>query len=479
MSILLPLLFIAVNFHGYQLFSVGSYGFIASNAVILLIYSLFFKKIFWEGKSLVLPNSPIFLFYVLLFVAVLLSSINPLFRGDSVLYIQYSKSFLHLVFLMLVPLVFILMPEKIKTWSNVFKVLLILSIFINIFGLYQIFARAFDLPFAWLELTNVSFANIKNVDMNEDVRQLSLKFSNFYRGTSIFSEPSALATFNLYCFCILMPSYFMESNPLFKSKLLLRLITITTALGLFITFSLTAALGVVLILGSVFLLGFGKNFLKIFKFAALIFVVFAIIDVLLYNFLDASIFGLFQQRIEGLLFARSGAEGMAGESFRDRYANVMQCVDVWSSYPITGYGLGLLRFNDIDNHFAFADTTVMSVLAELGIIGFIAFIGFFASVFYSVFKFSQKYKTIDIDDPEQNLRKYVLLASNLALIPFFTVNFFSSNHFVGEGLWITGLILLGPILYLMKESGDYYELVIVRNGFKERVDKYLLSLKKT
>jgi len=53
---------------------------------------------------------------------------------------------------------------------------LIVAFFVNIFGIYQIFARLYDWPLAWIEITNVSFEQRGMRQVQGETQQLALKF---------------------------------------------------------------------------------------------------------------------------------------------------------------------------------------------------------------------------------------------------------------------------------------------------------------
>lgn len=143
----------------------------------------------------------------------------PLLSGSSEMQIQWLKTSTNFLSKWLLILTFASGIYSADAFRSAIRFMLVISIAINVFGIYQIFARAFDLPLAWIPINNVSIS-IRNYHSMDNMTQLSLRFENFFRATSIFSEPSFYAQFNTLVLTFLL-------IPFTWHKTVLTIITIT------------------------------------------------------------------------------------------------------------------------------------------------------------------------------------------------------------------------------------------------------------
>ncbi|MGA2298814.1 MAG: hypothetical protein ABSG15_14810, partial [FCB group bacterium] len=238
MNALVILIFASSLLYTFQVFSIGSYGVTTLDVLLGILILVFIKKIVWDGEKLKAGLHLGLFFYFGLFIAALLSGITPLQNGSMMMILQYFKSTIHFIFFGFFVFICAFYPFKEGLWTKVIKTFLIISIFINLFGIYQIVARAYDLPLAWLPITNISYVAKSDTDVSS-INQLSLQFGNFFRATSIFSEPSTLAIFTSMNLIFIIVPFVQNLKPFLKSKNLNIAVFITNIAGLFLTFSLT------------------------------------------------------------------------------------------------------------------------------------------------------------------------------------------------------------------------------------------------
>jgi len=466
MEIAVLLLFVTYLTKGFQLFALGSYGVTLIDFNCLLIYLLFLRSALWDGSEFKIKlNLPLISLSIFTFL-VMTSGITSLFFNPDERLFQFIKTSLHFLFLVSFTFVCIFYNFKNDFWKKIALLWIYISIAINLYAFYQLFARIFDLPGAWIELTNVSIKG-REIDqfVNEGSKQLSLQFENFYRATSIFPEPSALAAFNLINISFIMPIIFNKNYKNIINIKVIWFVYIITLIGLFLAFSLTALLGFS-ILVCVYLLLEKKVKIKAFMTSLIIGLLFVFIaDLAVEKFANVSILELMTNRVSGIASGGKN-EGMAGESAYTRFDAGLKTLKMWSSYPIFGVGIGLSHsYKEFD--LMFHEQTISAVLGELGLVGFIVFNVLFISIFYHLWKIKKHYLA---KLPYQIA--YMVESCYLIMYIYFMIIYISANQLVNESLWFFFGIFLGVInqsyIYLNQEI----------TIFKFTKEPYLNSIKK-
>ncbi len=463
LTFLFILAFFSYFTNSWQLFSFMGYGVPSIDIALLAIYTYILKEIFWEGKKLrVRMNYPI-IFYFIFIAACLMSGIAVLFSNNPDMMTQYMKTTIHFLFLAFIAVVSFTYKIDSSVWTRVIKAWLIASIFINVFGVYQIVARAFDLPFAWLEYNNVNMMGRGNIASIDEVSQLSLKFKDFYRATSILPEPSALAAFNVLIQAFIIVPFMQRSKPFFESKFMIGLIFICSLVALFLTFSLTGALGLAMVLTSVFIFEKRIKLKAVLSIFAISTVLIIITDSIVESYSNISVLELFGNRISGIVDEREGRRGgMSGESFGTRVESAEQSLGIWYRHPVLGIGMGLTDF-DKEAHIGFADFGILSALSETGIIGGLSFFAMFIAIFYKshkMMKYRLNNKLSEDEDRLFGLSFYIMLQ-------LFLINFIVSNNIVNMALWIPITIVFSTIdKYEEKKDNKAYILPFVKTSMK-------------
>lgn len=465
MSVVYVILYCSMLLQSFQLFAVSTYGFTLNDAVLCLLYVLVAKRMIWDGKPLKFSVHIPFVALVGLIVAVALSGLTPLWEGQGL--VQIAKSTAHFVYGWLFAVIAAGEDEPPKTVSAIMRTFIIAGILIAAYGIYQVIARALDLPLAWMELNNVSLSLRNAVSDKEATTQLALKFSNFYRSTSIFSEPSVLAAFTTY-FLVFLGIPYLQGERLFLRSTVMNWITFILYIAvLFLTFSLTGLGGVGLLCVLVFLLERGRRVFKIVYGAVLIMVCLSIVDVLVAPITKISILDLFGRRIVGIIEYGSNPYGehTSGESFVSRSEGITIAADIWEYYPVNGTGLG--RFSQSPparrENIWFSTSTYSSVLAELGTIGFLILLLLFVSTTALALYWYRRRRECT---PE--------VRRQLGIIPYFFILMmflnFTGNGFVSTSLWqFFGLVFLVTNNARREAGLPFVEFYLVRTPLRDIV----------
>ncbi len=466
MQLLIIIMFIVYFAGGFQVFAISTYGVTSLDIFTLMFYFVFFFKVIWNNVEFKIPKGLLTGAFALFSISVITSAL-PLFAAfPSPEIAQYFKTLAHLIFLMLLSGMCLSYEFKTSIVDNILKAWLILSVIINIFGIYQIFARAFDLPLAWLSYNNVSMSMRGMADEQDSVKQLSLQFGNFFRATSIFSEPSAYATFNLYIIILLVIPFIQKTKLFFKSKFLNLTIFLFAVAGMFLAFSLTGVLGLAMTFVGVFLLESIRTKRKILSIILATFILLIPADLLMEQYTDTSVLDLFTKRISGIVnMSNKMSEGTDGESFGSRLTTVDKAVQIWEQSPIFGTGLGLTQYNkyvDLD----FSDFSIMTALCELGIFGALGFTLIFVALLNIGWKANSYIKSHP--DMDESLKRQFGLIFYLALV-LVEINFFTGNNLVVPNLWLVLLIILVPSYKFMLMNNNFYRFRFFNRALKDKL----------
>ncbi len=431
---------------GYQIFAIGSYGVTSLDILMILFYFLYFIRLIIYNDEIAIPKSLVTIGLALFIVSILLSSITIYSSLYTSHIVQYFKSSIHIFQLMLISIIFISNEPDMKLADNLFKIWIVSSLILNIFGIYQIIARAYDLPLAWLNYSNVSMT-LRGTAEEDAISQLSLQFGNFFRATSIFSEPTALATFNLYILIFTIIPKLQNNEMFFRSKVFNTIVVFFAIIGLFLTFSLTGILGLFLIVISIFILESRKAKRIILKYLLIISIIIIPTDLLVNNYLEISVTELFSKRISGIINKNDKmSETTDGESFITRQNSFNDSKKIWLTSPIIGVGLGLTQYQkniEID----FSDYSIMAILAEMGIIGAISFSLFFYGLFYIGYK-ANKYSKSDFSMTQTERRQFGIIF--YVMLVHFEINYITGNNVISPNLWFVLIFILIPIYRYMQ-----------------------------
>lgn len=451
-----------------QIFGVATFGVSSTDFIIMFLNLFFMYKFFWEGVELKIPKTSIHIYIFILFLTCLFSAITPLFTLNEKELLQFLKTFSH--FLYLYFFLFLALSFKIdsKTIFQAIKIYLITAILCNLYGIYQLVARALDLPFGWVELNHLSLVSRSDEDVS-NFKQLALKFKDFYRATSIFSEPSSFVQFNLIGLCFIAIPYITKTKKVFESNFYTILSFVLIVINLFITFSLTAVLGITLLVSTSVILE-KKQMLKLyFKIFLFVIILLLISDYFISDLVGISILELIFDRIIGVFSFLTGMNTdslVEGESLTWRIAVILESLNVWFKNPITGVGLGL--FFENSNLAGFSDNSFLSILSEAGPIAALSYLLLFVSLFYHTIKIriTNNFELDDIQNTINNTAPYLLVI-------LFEVNFITSNSWLGVSFIIPMFIIFSNLNSIYDKNNKYYSVIFSKSSINKKINKNL------
>jgi hypothetical protein len=434
----------------FPLYALATYQFTLQDFGVISFIVIGFLKIFYFGERISIKANEQIVLFVLIFLCVVLSSSKPLLSGNSGYILQYLKSSFHWFYLAVILLLLWVIPIAPTTWLKIIKGWLVASIFVNLFGIYQLPARIYDLPFAMLSFSNLGLG----IAENKENMQIVLQFENFYRATSIFSEPSSLAAYNsLTLVLLLIPSIvcryrFFKSNVIHFSVLFLALI------GLFLTFSLTGVIQVVFILSGTLLILPREKIVRFVRNIILISVPLLLVaDVVVEKYTNTSLIFLYQKRIGGIFGLKVGGnkEGTLGESLYARSLAIEGAYNVWINNPTLGIGIGCARYSkivDVDS-IVFTTSTPFQLLCDMGTHSVFIFYLFLGSMVVRGAFFIRK--TID---KNTNIFKPEIILGTLSCFLSILIISFSTGGIIF--IDITTWVFMGMICSI--QQSDYFQL---------------------
>lgn len=415
------------------------YGVTFVDFFLTILYFIIIKQFLIDKRKFIIVDKKVAIPILLILFAVTFSGVGLLFWAGRDSYIQFLKTFLHFTFVALYALVALAVEINYKTIFNILKVYLYSSILINLYSIYQLVARIYGLPLAYIDITNISFQTREFDREVGEYTQVVLNFENFYRATSIFSEPSALAWFNIYCLIIILIPLLSHNMLFIKQKWLLYVTLALTVISLFLTFSLSGLLLISFLVFSIVI--FEKiRMIKLFSISLAVIVLLSITDMIQMNYTEISVSELFYSRISGLLSDQTKGNKMTeGESAPDRIESIQNATKLFLDYPLTGIGSGNTYYYPTSTK-RFTHSSFFHLLAETGVIGGFAFL-FLAYYFFKIVLYLNKhrYRFIESSPELATLQSFAIY---LTLIVFFS-NFFIGGAVGNYGFWLeAGLVII-------------------------------------
>ena len=463
-ALIISIVFVACWINIYQFFNVSTYGITPADVSSWLVIFFALYQFIWKGASVqTLPGWAFAGLFLILF-AEYASVFAPLLSGSSEMQIQWLKTSTNFLSKWILILIFASGIYPADAFRSAIRFMLVISIAINIFGIYQIFARAFDLPLAWIPINNVSIS-IRNYHSMDNMTQLSLRFENFFRATSIFSEPSFYAQFNTLVLTFLLIPFLRGTQPFLQSKVLRTCIAIPAIIGMFLTFSLTALFSISLITLWALIFEQSKKKVALLSSIAGGFALILITDAIVSQYVSISVFDLFTKRVGGIVDVLSSGGGrgtsIVGESFFGRLSTIFQGFSIWAEYPITGIGSGCYEYFSKMNPISFSDSLHSGLLAERGTIGFVAY----ASLFVHLFK-----KTLHASrDTEFRSHLSPEMLTMTAIAPYIMIAHlafsFSTYYWINWIFWVHHGLVYATLITTQKAAGrQILSLKPMKNG---------------
>ncbi|RPI68572.1 MAG: O-antigen ligase domain-containing protein [Ignavibacteriae bacterium] len=466
----LAVLFISAALGFFHLVAIGTFGLTLLEALfsVSFVYALYHGL--WLGKPLQIPKRFDVLTMVSLVVMIIVSAVPVLISGEAASVSQSIKTIAHFLYLWLFAFIMVSLPISASQWVTAIRAHFVLSFAVMVFGIYQLPARALDLPLAWIEISNISFQ--RGLEEAAEVTQLALRFENFYRATSIFSEPSALAGYGAASLAMLIVPLLSGGPTIIKNRTWLIASIIVTVLAIFLAFSMSGTLLVAAIVGLTLLLYPKESWRQFLTIGVVSLVLIVAADRIVNATTDVSVIGLFSQRITSLVSgaaAREETGAIEGESLTQRVADYRISYEVWQESPVTGVGLGNFANSDASRYHnvQFPATTIGSVLAELGIIGLIVFVVFLGGTYVSVQADERRWRSFHRGRDEDVDRLAPILPFRLVLL---IIVAFTGNFLVTAVFWYDMVLVLSGQSAIRRHMGieTHVNVYLTRTPWRER-----------
>lgn len=444
MRALLTLIAIGSAFGFFHVVAVGTFGvtLIEVFEIGVLGYALYYC--IWLGRPLLIPMRIETYAILAVLVAMLASAGAVVFTGSSITTIQSLKSLAHFMYLWLFAFVAYCIPVSAEVWTKVLRVQLVVALFVVMYGVYQVAGRPLDWPFAWIEISNASFS--RGVDDANTSNQLALQFGGFFRATSFFSEPSALAAYSASALCLLLVPLFRGTKALIRSRVWFWIILVGTMLGVFIAFSLTGILLTFTCMGICLVLYWGNAWRKMFVIAAAFSITIVASDYAIEKYLGVSVVEMFTVRVTSILTGGTSADNesaVTGESVSQRVGDYEMSFQVLKEYPIFGAGPGNFGNTSIGKStgLQFPASSYGTVSAELGGFGIVVFASFLLILLARTFQIERVWTAQYNGNSEymEMLLPFVPLRMLFLILIGFAGNLLISGFFWSEILMILSI----------------------------------------
>lgn len=384
-TILLFLTILSAPFYSFALMNINNRAIEFSWAFAGLLILLFFAELAIGKKRLFINK--IGMAIIALNCTAILSLIGIFGSSSSDCIIDFLTTYIQIL---LAALSFFAITSIDVQWQQVFRLFrawILIALLIAIYGIYQLPALIFDLPFAKPPITNLS-RSVGGISAEAYLSAYGLA-----RSTSIFPEPSALGSFLLGPILLMSITLFRQigGSVFFRSKVVNYVIFFIFILAFFFAFSLGAF---VALLATVILF-----FLKYkyrghllrwgFKHLLALFMLLLLVNCSIIKLHGVNYGEIVFARLKGLTHQIASSIGISierstegpGTSYFRRLDIILAGLSVWAKYPL--FGVGLNNFGNVAGDFMWTATPIQ-ILADQGILGFSAYLFFFWAVFKSL-----------------------------------------------------------------------------------------------
>lgn len=424
------LIYITQFAFGFSLFYFSTYGFTLLDVNIFFCLIVFIFSFFAGQKTLKVAINPPNFFLLLFNVSILLSFIEVFISNSAIDYVQLLKSTSHYYYVLtFIILIFSSFLQPDTFYKKIIPTLIILLTIFNIYGIYQLFARIYGLPFAWIEYTNKGI--FSRLEIFTSVQQAIMSYGFFVRATSIFTEPSVLASFNIYLLIFLIIPWIQFRGNFLNSSFLTTVFVAISVVTLFFTYSMTGVLGFLLVFSLVFFIEKFKMYKKalviiLISLGAIFFANYLVKEIVQVNLLE-----MFSHRFKSLL--TFGKEEIGGESFSGRINNLSQSFNVFTKNYLFGVGMGLLGYQP-NFEYMFSDSSLFSIFAEAGIFaGFFFIIMMFSLFYFSIILYKQV--QMNLTKVSNKEKKLIGIIPYMVLFEIFRT-FLTVNYISYFAFWI-------------------------------------------
>ncbi len=445
----------------FQMAQVGTFGLPPIELLFIGFWLYLPLHLFVARKPLRIPMNLEYVALIMFIATAFLSCFSVVFDGEYRLHQQVVKTILHFIFVFGV--MFLHGHIRITTDMiyGILRFYLSLGIVLSLYAIYQVPARIMDWPFAWIEITNVSYQG--DVEFASGVSQLALRFENFYRATSIYPEPSALGFASVLQIVVALVPIIRQSRTILRTKWALALSLTTSIIALFLAFSMTGVLVMACCL-LVVVVRYPKRVLRrLVPIIGATAIGIAVFDIVASSFVNVSIIGMFGVRIESYLTGSAFNDDVgtiSGESATQRFDDVKIAIDVWKDAPIIGYGPGCFRHHQLGrmHNSNFPSSSFVMVLADYGLVGLLGYLVLLGSFVLTTFTFERRWSQAGMRDRYPDQDTIVALAP-VIMVAFVVVNI-SGNTVINPVYWSQFVVIVAALQFSRKAFGEYNEVVL-------------------
>lgn len=335
----------------------------------------------------------------------------------------------------------------------ILKLMIVLSAAVAIFGIYQLPARYFGLPGGVLRLTNPSLSG---------PLQSTVEIYNLTRASSIFSEPSYFGHY-MVGMMVLSLTAALHYPRIFGKPAILWAIIFIQATGLALSQSMGSFYMLAQLLLVMLIVERGAARAKLLGTVGIIAGI-GVAAMLIVELLTGFTVG--QQlidRVYGIYRFILGDETfmIETESAFQRLGTAKIALDVWRDNPFIGVGFGSYTLVSLQygewNPFGFPANTLVSALAETGVIGFLALLGVCLSSLYGLYRiFRRTNLRIRLEKIESS-GLLIAAARMLFYLVLLEVLYF---HVINSFYWLSTWLYLGlgglTAIMAHRETGKHH-----------------------
>lgn len=460
----------------FSLFAIGTFGFTVGE--LFMVFAILYMAIqtIWFGRPLRIPTSLEMLALGALLGAFALSTLVVGLGGDKPVIIQAAKTFSHVAMLWVAAVAIICYPITAKQWVVALRWNMAIAAVVCLYAVYQLPARMLDWPLAWITITNASFGR-GELD-GAVTEQLALQFADFFRATSLFSEPSGLATYAASTLLILVVPMLRSGRSIITSKVLTWSLVVLLLLSMLLAFSLTGVM-ILGVCGLATALLFHKQVIKrLFITAVAAVAVLGVGNILVYQLTNFDVLETFALRIRGVVSGEASkmqsGDIIVGKSYDQRESDYLVSAAVWEKNPIVGVGPGCFSISeDGKNHSEpFVSSTYASVAAELGSVGLIALAALHAFMLFGCVK---DYLQWNVIAEEQGTYRELLVPFLPMKVLQLIVISFTANTLISPTMFSDFALVLGIQQHTRRELQEKAEkeIYFVRIPLRTRVIMWL------
>ncbi len=471
MGVYLGLLFAASVLGFFHVLAIGTFGLSLLEALFLGSVVIALYHGLWKGLPFRVPRRFETGMLTALLGAFGVSALATTFMDGGPETIQSLKTFSHFFYLWGSAMLLICLPITAEQWQRALRIYFVVAGVVLFYGIYQLPARAFDWPLAWIDISNASFQ--RGFGEQYEAGQLALRFKDFYRATSVFSEPSALAGYATATLVMLIVPYFRGGVSVVRSRWAFWTLVVLCALSIFLAFSLSglALAGAAMVL--VMILYPKESIRKLVIAAVGMLVLIGAADRVVEATTKVSVLELFVTRVSSVVSgkaAQAEVGSVRGESITQRFADYQVSWEAWSESPVFGVGPGNFGTSVAGRRHnqPFPSTTFGSTLAELGVIGFTVFgitiVGMFFVALWIERQWTARFR--GSDSPLESMVPFLPFRWLLIILTAFTGNFLVSAYFWLE---VTFLVSLQGLARGELGLDRWQEVYLVQEGWRSRL----------